>query len=210
MKSQKTIYHLIVDKSGSMFDSISQTIEGYNEQVKKIISLERDFPGQEITIGLTLFNQSVHTLYMGATSNEASFLTKQNYQPEGNTALYDAIGVTVHQLENLVERSEMLMPTTVAVIIITDGMENASGLFNLKMIRQTISRLEKTEKWTFSFLGAELQSLEAAKMMNFKNSNTKMFFKENMTQTFDDLKDAMEIYQVNKLHGLSLKNYFKK
>jgi hypothetical protein len=193
-----------------MFDSISQTIEGYNEQVKKIISLERDFPGQEITIGLTLFNQSVHTLYMGATSNEATFLTKQNYQPEGNTALYDAIGVTVHQLENLVERSEMLMPTTVAVIIITDGMENASGLFNLKMIQQTISRLEKTEKWTFSFLGAELQSLEAAKMMNFKNSNTKLFFKENMAQTFDDLKDAMEIYQVNKLHGLSLKNYFKK
>ena len=210
MKSQKTIYHLIVDKSGSMYDSIPQTIEGYNEQVKKIISLEKEFPNQEITIGLTLFNHSVHTLYMGAGSKQATLLTKSNYRPEGNTALYDSIGVTVHQLENLLERSETVMPTTVAVIIITDGMENASGLFNLKMIQQTIMRLENTEKWTFSFLGAELQSLEAAKMMNFKNSNTKLFSKDKMSETFDDLKDAMELYQFNKLHGQSLQNYFKK
>ncbi len=210
MKSQKTIYHLIVDKSGSMYDSIPQTIEGYNEQVKKIICLEKEFPNQEITIGLTLFNHSVHTLYMGAGSQQATLLTKSNYRPEGNTALYDAIGVTVHQLENLLERSETLMPTTVAVIIITDGMENASGLFNLKMIQQTIMRLENTEKWTFSFLGAELQSLEAAKMMNFKNSNTKLFTKDKLSETFDDLKDAMELYQFNKLHGQSLQNYFKK
>lgn len=209
MRSQKTIYHLIVDKSGSMYDSIHQTIEGYNEQVRKIISLEKEFPDQEITIGLTLFNHSVHTLYMGSGSSEATLLNKKNYVPEGNTALYDAIGVTVHQLENILQRSEQLKPTTVAVIILTDGMENASGLFTLQMIQHTISRLQATEKWTFSFLGAELQSLEAAKMMNFQQSNTKLFHKSTMANTFDELKDAMECYQKKKLSGESLKSYFK-
>ena len=32
MKTQKTIYHILVDKSGSMSDCIDQTINGFNEQ----------------------------------------------------------------------------------------------------------------------------------------------------------------------------------
>ena len=33
MKTQKTIYHILVDKSGSMSDCIDQTINGFNEQI---------------------------------------------------------------------------------------------------------------------------------------------------------------------------------
>ena len=48
MQKQKTIYHLIVDKSGSMSDCIEQTISGFNEQVSKIREIEQSFPDQEV------------------------------------------------------------------------------------------------------------------------------------------------------------------
>ena len=53
MQKQKTIYHLIVDKSGSMGDCIEQTISGFNEQVSKIQQLQTEFPEQDLSIGLT-------------------------------------------------------------------------------------------------------------------------------------------------------------
>ena len=43
MKIRKTIYHLIVDKSGSMSDCIENTINGFNEQVNRIKHNELEF-----------------------------------------------------------------------------------------------------------------------------------------------------------------------
>ena len=63
MKTRKTIYHLIVDKSGSMSDCIESTINGFNEQVNKIKSSALEFPEEEITMGLTLFNDYVDQTY---------------------------------------------------------------------------------------------------------------------------------------------------
>lgn len=54
MKTQKTIYHILVDKSGSMSDCIDQTINGFNEQITKIREMEVEFPEQLMTIGLTM------------------------------------------------------------------------------------------------------------------------------------------------------------
>jgi hypothetical protein len=50
MKKQKTIYHILVDKSGSMSDCIDQTINGFNEQIAKIKDLEHEFPEQLMTV----------------------------------------------------------------------------------------------------------------------------------------------------------------
>ena len=59
MQKQKTIYHLIVDKSGSMSDCIEETISGFNEQVNKIQQLQNEFAEQDLSIGLTTFNNEV-------------------------------------------------------------------------------------------------------------------------------------------------------
>jgi len=63
MKTRKTIYHLIVDKSGSMSDCIESTINGFNEQVNRIKHNELEFKEEEITMGLTTFNTFVDHHY---------------------------------------------------------------------------------------------------------------------------------------------------
>jgi hypothetical protein len=88
MQKQKTIYHLIVDKSGSMTDCIEQTINGFNEQVNKIKQLEREFPEQELSIGLTTFNHEVYHHFFQSPPVAVRNLTTSTYRPNGTTALF--------------------------------------------------------------------------------------------------------------------------
>src|SRR6476646_1120013 len=78
MKKQKTIYHLIVDKSSSMCDCIENTIMGFNEQVAKITHMEKEFQEQDITIGLTTFNHRVYHHFFQSQPGKVQKLTEKD------------------------------------------------------------------------------------------------------------------------------------
>ena len=50
MKNKKTIYHFIIDKSGSMHGSETQTIAGFNTNLKTVQDLEIEFKEQEYAV----------------------------------------------------------------------------------------------------------------------------------------------------------------
>ncbi len=211
MNKQKTIYHLIVDKSGSMSDCIEQTINGFNEQVSKVRELQQQFPDQELTIGLTTFNGEVYEHFYQGNPEEVIKLTPATYIPGGSTALLDAIGVSVQHLENIVQYQPASAATTVVVVILTDGEENASKHYNLKQINATISRLQETGKWTFSFIGATLDAAEVAVSMAIRRQNSFVFQKSNMKAgLFDRLSGSMENYLHKKRKGENLDDYFSR
>ena len=59
MKNKKTIYHFIVDQSGSMAGLENQTIEGFNAQLTTIKKLKEDFPDNEYVVSVTYFEDVV-------------------------------------------------------------------------------------------------------------------------------------------------------
>ena len=209
MKKQRTIYHLIVDKSGSMSDCIPQTIEGYNEQINMIRNLEAEFPEQDFTIGLTTFNNDVDHKYFMQLPGTATLMSNSTYIPQGGTALYDAIGLSINSMQELQEISTSQLPTTVVVVILTDGHENSSRLFNLSRIKQLISQLEETGNWTFSFIGATLDAVDRAEEMSIKRSNSMAFSKSSMKeQVWDRLNLSMRSYSDKKSKGQDTSNLF--
>ena len=209
MQKSKTIYHLIVDKSGSMSDRIEQTINGFNEQVNKIQQLEKEYTEQEITIGLTTFNHEVYHHFFQSPPTAVRKLTTDTYRPDGTTALIDAIGMTIQSLENETQHHQNQLNTTVVIVILTDGHENASRIFKLEDIRKVISRLEESGKWTFSFIGATLDAVNVAASMAIKSQNSFMFEKSNMQSgLFDKLSNSMEKYMDKKRKGKNLGDFF--
>ena len=207
MKTRKTIYHLIVDKSGSMCDCIESTINGFNEQVNKIKSNAHEFQEEEITMGLTLFNDYADHHYFLANPSTVELLNANTYRPNGNTALMDAVGETVNSIENQLRESHI--PATVVVVILTDGYENASKSYNLVKIRNMISRLEETGKWTFSFIGATLDAVAVAESMAIKNQNSFAFEKKNMkSAVWGKLGKSMSMYFYNKSENKNTDNFF--
>ena len=210
MKSQRTIYHLIVDRSGSMSDCIDATINGYNEQLNRIRSMQNEFPEQDIRVGLTMFDTTVQMQAVAQDLLNATRLSRQNYIPNGSTALYDAIGQTTLHLEEAYAKQSDL-PTTFVVVVLTDGYENSSRLFNLQQIRSLIQLLEGTEKWTFSFIGATLDAVEVAEQMSIRANNSFSFEKQSMeTAVWDKLSDSMHSYFNKKSRGENLSDLYDK
>jgi len=208
MKTRKTIYHLIVDKSGSMMDCLDNTINGFNEQVNRIKLKSLEFLEEEITLGLTTFNTSVNHHYFQQNPKELVMLNYENFRPSGSTALLDAVGETITEIENQIAAS--LIPTTVIIVILTDGYENASKMYNLEKIRNMISKLEETGKWTFSFIGATLDAVDVATSMSIKSHNSFSFAKNEMKNSvWDKLDKSVGSYFNKKRENRNLNNFFE-
>jgi len=208
---KKTFYHLIVDKSGSMSDCIPTTISGYNEQMQAINSLQARFPEQEIKIGLTVFNQEVSHQFFGVNPAEVEPLTRENYQPDGSTALLDAIGMTASLIKERNQTDLLSADNTVVVVIITDGYENASRLYNLQRIRKMITDLEASDQWTFSYLGATLDAVDVADSLAIKKMNSMSFTKHDMNNdVWSNLNESMEDYLQLKKSNEKIDSFLKK
>jgi hypothetical protein len=208
MKTQRTIYQLIVDRSGSMSDCVDATINGFNEQLNRIKGMAAEFQEQDIRVGLTLFNDHTEQVYLGQSVSDIPILTRGNYIPMGSTALLDSIGQTCSLL---LEREHGLssIPTTFVVVILTDGYENSSRMYNLEQVRSMIRELESTGKWTFSFIGATLDAVGVAEQMSIKARNSYQFSKTAMKgEVWDKLSGSMHSYFTKKRSGGDTSNLF--
>ncbi len=176
MKKSNTFYHIILDQSGSMSDCTNQTLKGLADQRKEILAIANEFPEQEIRVGLTVFDHVVELKYSNLTVTELSRMNSFQYQPNGQTALLDAIGMSVAATERLMANEG----DSAVIIILTDGYENASKEYSHKQIKELIKAKEATGKWSFTYLGATLDAVEIARSMNIKAENSFAFEKKNM------------------------------
>jgi uncharacterized protein YegL len=209
MKKQKTIYHLVVDKSGSMSDCIAGTIEGFNEQVASIRNLGVEFPEQEMVIGLTTFNGRVEHKFVCAPPTEAYLMNRENYVPSGSTALLDAVGKTIALIDEQKAAAEKEMPTTVVMIILTDGHENCSKYYSHPEVQHMIESRQATGNWTFSYLGATLDAVDVAESLSIKRSNSISFDKSEIkTKVWNRVSISMRDYNLKKMRGEDLSDLF--
>jgi hypothetical protein len=194
-----------------MSDCIHLTINGFNEQLNKIKQLQVEFPEQEITIGLTTFNHAIYHHFFQQPASAVRKLTEENYVPTGSTALLDAVGQSIREIEKIIQEQSHYADITVVAVIITDGYENASNIYRLDDIRRMIGRLEETGKWTFSFIGATLDAAEVAAQMAIKKDNSFSFDKSEMkSKVWDTLSMSMNSYMDKKRNKKDLGNFFDK
>ena len=179
MKNKTTLYHFIVDQSGSMEGMEQQTIQGFNTQLEKIQELEKQMPEQKFLCSLTFFNSQVHDLLRNEPVKEIELLNNNNYRPGGMTALLDAVGGSIDGIEKQFSEALKNDEMSVVMVIITDGFENASRYFTYHMVAKKIANLDQTGKWTFSYLGADFDAIHTSKMMNIRKENAMNFSKKN-------------------------------
>ena len=177
-KKQKTIethYLLILDRSGSMSAVRDVTISGFNEQIQKIKALEAKYPNQKYYISLVTFssNDDITEIYFDKPVSECKEITKADYDPNGSTALYDAMGFGITKLEEIVKPkydNEDVYSTSV-VVILTDGEENDSKKWTSGKTKELVEGLMKDTRWTISFIGANQDAVLAAKSVGIRALN---------------------------------------
>ena len=209
MTNKKTYYHDILDKSGSMNDCIDSTISGFNEQIEYICDLSKKFPRQEFVVSLTTFNghvshdvKQIHPAEINKLSKNSWFKTNSKntilYQPSGTTSLYDAIGLSVKNMINIAQKEVDDNLASVVFVIITDGHENSSNIYDYHDIQSMIEELEQTKKWSFNYLSNTPDAIHYAKGLNIKKSNARFFMKENTSEQWRGISKSLCNYVSEK------------
>jgi uncharacterized protein (DUF1015 family) len=207
MKNKKTLYHFVLDKSGSMSNCRETTIMGFNTQLKTIQELQNEFPAQEFEVSLTLFDNTIENLFTQQELNTFEKLTPEMYQPKGCTALLDAIGMSINEIRMSNESKILNDEMSVVMVILTDGIENASREFTYHTIARTIKALEETEKWSFTFLGADIDAIHTSKMLNIREENVVSFNKIDMVEMMNEISYGMRHYSNSKSKGKIKKSF---
>ena len=164
MKKKKELDVIfIIDKSGSMSGSEENTISSFNEY------LEREKKNKYDTyISTILFNDKYEYLHDKVLINDVNKLTREDYQVGGCTALYDAIGNAINNVDK--KKTDKVM-----FIIITDGYENASREYSNNKIKKMI---KSHSDWEFIFIGADIDSYSVGDSIGIKRKNIANYKKD--------------------------------
>jgi uncharacterized protein YegL len=158
MKKGLTELVFILDKSGSMSGLENDTIGGYNSMLAK----QQDVAG-ECLITTVLFDNNYELLHDRIDLKAVSPITDKEYQVGGSTALLDAIGRTIHKIDNAQKHTaDDYRAEKVMFVIITDGEENSSREYSAEKVKAQIERQKTKCGWEFIFLGANIDAVQTA------------------------------------------------
>ena len=173
---KKVFNMIIVDESGSMSIIEKQALAGLNETIDTVKKMQKLHPDMEQRISLLTFDSSHKTFkYDNVKAETARLLSARDYNPGGCTPLYDAIGIAISKLN-----AQTTEKDSVLVTIITDGEENSSEEYNLKMVKTLISKMKK-QGWTFTLIGTD--NLDVEGMAGQMNIDNPLAFKEDAEGT---------------------------
>ena len=138
MNSEKVDVIFLLDRSGSMHGSVTDTIGGFNSYIEKQRASEFD-----TNVTTILFDHGYEILYKRKNIDEVKELTHNEYYVRGSTALLDAIGRTITTMEREIDNP-------VLFVITTDGYENSSREYTKNQIRKKKNFIFSTSNY-FNF-----------------------------------------------------------
>jgi len=158
---------LIVDRSGSM-EFIRHSMV---EALQGILTDQSKEPGR-LTVDVYSFNDTVTRDFH---LRDVADVVVQ-IEPNGNTALFDAIGRGVTEFGRvLADMAEEERPDTVQVIVVTDGMENSSTDWTRAAVRDLVIMQKKEYQWDFVFLGANQDAVMTGERLGFDRGSSMSF-----------------------------------
>lgn len=153
---------VIADRSGSMESIAKDAIGGFNTFLKE----QQALPG-EANFTLVLFDNVIEVPIDCKPIASVEPLTDKTFVPRGGTALFDAIGRTLIELERA-------HPKRAIVCILTDGEENSSSKYTRHDVKRMIENCEKKD-WKVLYLAANQDAFAVGSTFGVLRSNTKNF-----------------------------------
>ena len=153
---QSTLVCVVLDRSGSMQAIKSDVDGGFDAFITA-----QQAVGGECRVTLNQFDTEYERVL---TLVPVADVPALDLQPRGGTALLDAIGRTVTDLQHdLDTRPPDEQPDQIVVVILTDGYENSSVEWTYPAVKQLVE--SKQPAWQFVFIGADQDAItEGAKL----------------------------------------------
>lgn len=147
---------MLLDRSGSMSGLEVAVVHGVNG----LIAEQAALPGKcRVTLVQFDSQDPFEILADAVPVNKACPLSVEQYRPRAATPLLDAIGSLIGRADERAKRRRKAgkAPEDQTVVIVTDGLENASTDFAWADIHRLISS-RREQGWAFVFMGANQDS----------------------------------------------------
>lgn len=167
----KTYVFVVLDKSGSMESVKSETISHFNEQLQTVS--KSTSKKMSSYVSLITFNEDVEEVFFKADAKTVYSLDVDSYKPNGMTAMLDAVGYAIDKAESIDDIDDE--NTSCLVVILSDGLENASKKYSYGDIAEKIQSKQNTDRWTFTYIGANQDLGKISKQLNIPKGNTLKF-----------------------------------
>ena len=168
-EKETRIYNLIIlDESGSMQTIREQAFSGVNETIRSIRQAQTEHPEDNQMLCLVSFSSWDEKYVRVRTDCEkieqVQDLAWEQYHPTGGTPLFDAMGISISSLRELVREGDHVLVT-----VITDGMENSSHIYSAQQVKALVDELSE-KSWVFTYIGANQDSEKTASGLGIKSS----------------------------------------
>lgn len=156
---------VVLDRSGSMASIADDVVGGFNT----FLAEQRTQPGRAaVTLAQFDGQDPFELLVDGVPLAEVTELARRAYQPRGNTPLYDAVAQMLARVD---ARASDEPDEDQVVVIITDGLENASREHTRDSVLSMIDD-RKRRGWSFVFLAADQDAFEAGGRIGMARGST--------------------------------------
>ena len=172
-----TFILVILDESGSMYSKRKQIIEAFNNLLTNQLKVSED-KCDDAGFYCVKFNSNVTVVHDRKNLANIQPMTENDYDPNGYTALFDAIAEGV----KLVEKDKKKEDRVVCAIM-TDGYENASIGTTLADVRKIITEREAVGTWTFIYIGNDPDKW--AEDIGMSKGNCRKFNHSNVQANID-------------------------
>ena len=188
-KKEKVEVVFIMDRSGSMGGLEADTIGGFNAMLAK-----QKEESNDIIWSTVLFDHISEVIHDRLPVDKVRELDGDTYYVRGSTALLDAVGGAIHHIGNVHKYArEEDRPSKTLFVITTDGMENASVIFDYRRVKRMTERQQKKYGWEFIFLGANMDAVSVAGRMGIAPERSARFHNDGIgiARNFSVVSESM-------------------
>lgn len=181
---------VIADRSGSMGSIREEAIGGYNAFLQDQQALDG-----EANLTLVLFDDQYEVPVKSVAIKDVPPLTTETFVPRGFTAMNDAIGKALTDLE-------AKNPDRAIIVIITDGAENASKEYTAGQVKDKIKAAED-KGWQVQFLAANIDAFQAGGALGISAHTTLSFTADavGINTAYAQVSNATRSYRSTDIQG---------
>jgi len=186
---QVHLQHILLDASGSMQDCHQLTVSTLNEQIAALHEVQKQHPDQEVKLSISDFSHDYRMWFGPKHIGEIRNVSEEQYQLRGSTALYDGLGTLISNTIAHVGEDAPAKGTSISIIVLTDGYENASRFYSAAALKLMMDKL--TEKgWEFRFIGADIDPMSVGRHLGMDASRTVRYDKARLHHSSGYMADV--------------------
>lgn len=187
-KPNTSLIGILVDRSGSMLSCRAEMESG----IATFLSKQVEEPVATLAT-LAQFDTAYDVVYGPTPVADVPHYT---LSPRYGTALLDAMGRFITDIgSDLHDKKESKRPTTVIIVIVTDGEENSSHEYSRDQIKKMVEHQKAKYNWEFVFLGANMDAVAQASSFGIARGSALTFDTRNAPGVFtSSVSDYVSAY----------------